>query len=89
MAGLTSIFLTSSFFSPLRPTETVSPLAGRSVGTGLSGREAARRLEVSGPNELVRRGGRRWPSEPARQFTHPLAVLLAVAAVLARRVIRL
>ena len=46
---------------------------------------AARRLEVSGPNELVHRGGaRRWPGEPARQFTHPLALLLAKAAVLAR-----
>ena len=50
---------------------------------GLSGREAARRLEVSGPNELSRRGGRRWPGELGRQFTQPLAVLLAVAAVLA------
>jgi magnesium-transporting ATPase (P-type) len=50
---------------------------------GLSAREAARRLQVSGPNELVRRGGRRWPGELARQFTHPLALLLAVAAVLA------
>ena len=50
---------------------------------GLSGREAARRLQVSGPNELTRRQGRRWPGELARQFTQPLAVLLAVAAVLA------
>ena len=55
----------------------------RSSPAGLSGREAARRLEVSGPNELARRGGRRWPGELARQFTHPLAVLLALAAVLA------
>ena len=38
---------------------------------------------MSGPNELVRRGGRRWPGELARQFTHPLALLLAAAAVLA------
>ena len=36
-----------------------------------------------GPNELVRRGGRRWPGELARQFTHPLALLLMLAAVLA------
>jgi hypothetical protein len=43
----------------------------RSSAGGLSGREAARRLEVSGPNELARRGGRRWPGELARQFTHP------------------
>jgi calcium-translocating P-type ATPase len=50
---------------------------------GLSEREAARRLVTYGPNSLIRRGGRRWPAELARQFTHPLALLLAVAAVLA------
>jgi Cation transporter/ATPase, N-terminus len=55
----------------------------RSSAQGLSSREAARRLLVHGPNELSRRGGRRWPRELARQFTHPLALLLAVAAVLA------
>jgi magnesium-transporting ATPase (P-type) len=55
----------------------------RSTSGGLSGREAARRLEVAGPNELARRGGRRWPGELAGQFTHPLALLLAVAAALA------
>jgi magnesium-transporting ATPase (P-type) len=38
---------------------------------------------VYGPNELSRRGSRRWPGELAAQFTQPLAVLLAVAAVLA------
>ena len=54
----------------------------RSSPSGLSDREAARRLEVSGPNELARRGGRRWPGELVRQFTHPLALLLAGAAVL-------
>src|SRR5215467_12218685 len=55
----------------------------RTSPDGLSAREAARRLEVSGPNELARRGGRRWPGELARQFTHPLALLLMLAAVLA------
>ena len=55
----------------------------RSSAHGLPAREAARRLEVSGPNELVRRGGRRWPGELGRQFTHPLALLLAAAAALA------
>jgi magnesium-transporting ATPase (P-type) len=55
----------------------------RSGPGGLSEREAARRLEVTGPNELSRRGGRRWPHELARQFTQPLAVLLALAAGLA------
>ena len=38
---------------------------------------------MHGPNELARRGGRRWPGELARQFTHPLALLLMLAAVLA------
>ena len=55
----------------------------RTGPAGLSGREAARRLQVSGPNELTRRGGRRWPRELASQFTQPLALLLAGAAVLA------
>ena len=50
---------------------------------GLSGREAARRFETYGPNELARRAGRRWPRELSGQFTHPLALLLALAAVLA------
>jgi len=55
----------------------------RTTESGLSEREAARRLLVYGPNELARRAGRRWPRELASQFTHPLALLLAVAAVLA------
>jgi calcium-translocating P-type ATPase len=55
----------------------------RTSGSGLGGREAARRLVVDGPNELTRRGGRRWPRELLAQFTQPLAILLAVAAVLA------
>jgi calcium-translocating P-type ATPase len=55
----------------------------RSAPGGLSSREAARRLEAAGPNELARHESRRWPGELARQFTHPLALLLALAAVLA------
>ncbi len=50
---------------------------------GLSSREAQRRLVQYGPNELRRRGGTRWPKELARQFTHPLALLLWAAALLA------
>jgi calcium-translocating P-type ATPase len=50
---------------------------------GLSSREAARRLVVHGSNELERRGSRSWPRELRRQFTHPLALLLWGAAVLA------
>ena len=70
---------------PLDPLESLAQLFRdlRSSAAGLSAREAARRLEVAGPNELGRRGGRRWPGELARQFTQPLAVLLAVAAGLA------
>jgi calcium-translocating P-type ATPase len=55
----------------------------RSSPSGLSDREAARRLEVAGPNQLERSGARQWPRELARQFTQPLALLLAAAAVMA------
>ncbi len=67
------------------PTERVDLLLRdlRSARSGLSGREADRRLIQFGPNELRRRGGRRWPRELARQFTHPLALLLWAAAALA------
>ncbi|HET7590773.1 MAG TPA: cation-transporting P-type ATPase [Solirubrobacterales bacterium] len=50
---------------------------------GLSSREAERRLLHHGPNRLERRRGRRWPRQLARQFTHPLALLLWGAALLA------
>ncbi|HET8560765.1 MAG TPA: cation-transporting P-type ATPase [Marmoricola sp.] len=73
------------------PRRTIDPEEGiarllrdlRTRRTGLSDREAARRLEAVGPNELVRRGGRTWPRELARQLTHPLALLLWLAAVMA------
>ena len=67
------------------PTERVELLLRdlRSSPRGLSDREAERRLIVHGPNELRRRGGRRWPRELAAQFTHPLALLLWAAAGLA------
>jgi len=54
--------------------------AGRS---GLSAREAERRLVVHGPNELRRSRRRHRARDLARQFTHPLALLLWMAAVLA------
>jgi magnesium-transporting ATPase (P-type) len=53
------------------------------TSSGLTSREAARRLVAYGPNELRRRGGRAWPRQLARQFTHPLALLLWAAAALA------
>ena len=54
----------------------------RTTEQGLSSREAGRRLVQYGPNVLQRRGGVRWPGEIARQLTHPLALLLWVAAAL-------
>jgi magnesium-transporting ATPase (P-type) len=67
------------------PREPVSLLMRdlRCGAGGLSAREVQRRLVVYGPNELSRRGGRRWWRELAGQFTHPLALLLWLAAVLA------
>ncbi|MGB0095548.1 MAG: cation-transporting P-type ATPase, partial [Solirubrobacteraceae bacterium] len=67
------------------PTEAAELLLRhlKSARQGLTSREAQRRLVQFGPNELRRRGGRRWPRELARQFTHPLALLLVAAAVLA------
>ncbi len=55
----------------------------RSSPEGLSGREAARRLEAYGPNELERRGGPTWPRQVLAQLIHPLALLLWLAAALA------
>ena len=55
----------------------------RTSRRGLSTREAARRLEVYGRNELERRGGHRLWRELGRQFTHPLALLLWTAAGMA------
>lgn len=54
----------------------------RTSAEGLSEREAGRRLLMYGENVLTRHTGRRWPKELAAQFTHPLAILLAAAAVL-------
>nr|PZN46553.1 MAG: magnesium-transporting ATPase [Actinomycetota bacterium] len=71
--------------SEFRPTERLELLLRdlRTSPNGLTSREAARRLLHYGPNELSRRGGRQWPREVVRQFTHPLALLLWAAAALA------
>ncbi|MGZ8481980.1 MAG: cation-translocating P-type ATPase [Candidatus Limnocylindria bacterium] len=50
---------------------------------GLSSREAARRLTQHGANEIRRQAGPGRLVALARQFTHPLALLLWVAAALA------
>jgi magnesium-transporting ATPase (P-type) len=73
---------------PVREDDLRAPLVQlyqslRSGPSALTEREAARRLVVYGPNTPERREARRWPGELRRQFTHPLAPLLAVAAVLA------
>jgi calcium-translocating P-type ATPase len=66
-------------------TESVGRLLRdlRSSRDGLAIREAERRLVGYGPNELRSRGGPRWWRRLGRQFTHPLALLLWAAAVLA------
>ncbi len=67
----------------VRDPEETADLLLRDLRTGrdgLSSTEAQRRLLQYGPNALQRRGGRRWPAELARQFTHPLALLLWLAA---------
>jgi magnesium-transporting ATPase (P-type) len=67
------------------PTEDLDQLLHdlRSSTHGLSSREATRRLQQHGPNELRRQGGRSWPSQLVAQLTHPLALLLFAAAALA------
>ncbi|NKY59346.1 cation-translocating P-type ATPase [Nocardia flavorosea] len=50
---------------------------------GLTAREAARRLDLYGLNELPLRRGTPWWAALGRQFVHPLALLLWVAAALA------
>ncbi|MEJ7843125.1 MAG: cation-transporting P-type ATPase [Rubrobacter sp.] len=67
------------------PEERIELLLGH-LGTrreGLSGREAARRLEQHGPNEIRRQETTGRLVAFVRQFTHPLALLLWAAALLA------
>jgi calcium-translocating P-type ATPase len=54
----------------------------RGSRAGLTEAEAQRRLLQYGPNELRRKHGLPWPRELAEQLTHPLALLLWLAAVL-------
>ena len=70
------------------PPDPAEPLAlllrrVRSSPAGISDREAARRLTVYGPNALAGRAKSQWPAELVRQLTHPLALVLALAGVLA------
>ncbi|MEU2254973.1 cation-transporting P-type ATPase [Nocardia xishanensis] len=67
------------------PTERIELLLRDLRGSrgGLTTREAERRRIHHGPNTLRRRGRRTWRRDLARQFTHPLALLLWAAAGLA------
>jgi len=74
--------------TPAAPPNPLAPEATlfadlRSRRDGLSAREAARRLIEYGPNEIVRRGGGPWWRGVVAQLTHPLALLLWAASVLA------
>jgi len=71
--------------SGVDPQESIERLLRdlRTRRVGLSDRDAARRLLVFGPNELVRRRGRGWLRDLVAQLVHPLALLLWLAAGLA------
>ncbi len=82
---MNGVAVTPSPTMPRDPREPVERLL-RELGArseGLSEREAARRLVAYGPNELRRRQGVDWPRQVLAQLTHPLALLLWVAAALA------
>ena len=66
----------------LDPEEEASRLLAhlRTQINGLDEREAARRLQQFGPNEIRRETGPRWWRRLLAQFTHPLALLLWLAA---------
>lgn len=68
----------------IEPTEHLELLMRdlQSSPQGLSQAGSTRRLVQYGPNELHRRGGLKWPAVLARQLTHPLALLLWLAAAL-------
>src|SRR5690606_31992052 len=68
------------------PHPPALPLRRRDLGTGdrgLSGREAARRLAVYGPNQVRRRAERSLTRLLTAQLAHPLALLLWGAGALA------
>jgi magnesium-transporting ATPase (P-type) len=69
--------------SPHGPVTEASPRDSRTGAAGLSSGEAAHRLAVDGRNELVSHRRSSLPGEIVGQLTHPLALLLWVAAALA------
>jgi len=84
--GLTPVIVENPIAdSSTDPQESLGALFRdlRTSESGLSERETQRRLVVDGPNELPHTFRRRWPGEPIKQVTHPLPLVLLVAAVLA------
>ena len=84
--GLTPVIVENPIAdSSTDPQESLGALFRdlRTSDSGLSERDAQRRLVVDGPNELPHTFRRRWPGEPIKQVTHPLPLVLLVAAVLA------
>lgn len=71
--------------APPDPLEPEQRLLGdlHSRPEGLAAREVERRLTQYGRNEITRRGRRRWWHEVVPQLTHPLALLLWAACLLA------
>ena len=63
------------------PPDEVLAALGSDPSRGLTGLEAARRLELHGPNRPSRRPGPGYPALLARQFTDPLVALLVGAAI--------
>ncbi len=76
---------TDSALLPVDPQERIDRLLTHlgTRPTGLHSREALRRLEQYGPNEISRTASRSWWRELAPQLAHPLALLLWIAAGLA------
>ena len=83
--GVPAVSRTDAGAPVLDPQEPLERLLRdlRGRREGLSARESERRLLVHGRNELVRRGTRHWSRELGKQFVHPLALLLWMAAGLA------
>lgn len=77
---------TVTSYADERPTREPLDTLLRDLRTGRDGlgsREAARRLGIHGPNTLPAAHRTNWVRELLRQFTHPLALLLWLAAGLA------
>jgi calcium-translocating P-type ATPase len=84
MARMDPVEITPITFDDLEVLEPQERLLRdlRTGPHGLSSKEASRRLVQYGANALRRHGGPQWPRQLGRQLTHPLALLLWLAAAL-------